>query len=71
MQIEPEMSVRQVEQAFWNTFGLEVQIFRKSGNKWLMTNSSDLWTLKEQNSKAEEMDLEIEKSEGPDYKEQD
>jgi len=71
MQIEPEMSVRQVEQAFWNTFGLEVQIFRKSGNKWLMTNSSDLWTLKEQNSKAEEMDLEIEKSEAPDYKEQD
>ena len=71
MQIEPDMSVKQVEQEFWNTFGLDVQIFRKSGNKWLMTNSSDLWTLKEQNYKAEEMDLQVEKSELPDYKEQE
>ena len=71
IQIEPSMTVLQVEKAFWDSFGLEVQIFRKSGRNWLMTHSSDLWTLEEQDKKAEEMDMEIEQSEAPDYKEQD
>jgi hypothetical protein len=48
-----------------------VQIFRKSGRNWLMTHGSDLWTLEEQDKKAEEMDMEIEQSDIPDYKEQE
>jgi hypothetical protein len=71
IQIEPTMTVLQVEMAFWKSFGLNVQIFRKSGNNWLMTHASDLWTLEEQNMKAEEMDMIIEKLEIPDYKEQE
>jgi hypothetical protein len=35
-----------------------------------MTHSSDLWALEEQDKKAEEMDMVIEKLEIPDYKEQ-
>jgi hypothetical protein len=71
IQIEPNMTVMQVEKAFWDSFGLNVQIFRKSGRNWLMTHSSDLWTLEEQDKKAEEMDMEIEQSDIPDYKEQE
>ncbi len=71
IQIEPSMTVIQVEKAFWDSFGLNVQIFRKSGRNWLMTHSSDLWTLEEQDKKAEEMDMEIEQSDISDYKEQE
>ena len=71
IQIEPTMTVLQVEMVFWKSFGLNVQIFRKSGTNWLMTNGSDLWTLEEQNMKAEEMDMVIEKLEIPDYEEQE
>ena len=71
IQIEPSMTVIQVEKAFWDSFGLNVQIFRKSGRNWLMTHSSDLWTLEEQDKKAEEMDMEIEPSDISDYKEQE
>ena len=71
IQIEPNMTVLQVEMTFWKSFGLNVQIFRKSGRNWLMTHSSDLWTLEEQNLKAEEMNMVIEKLEIPDYKEQE
>ena len=71
IQIEPNMTVLQVEKAFGDTFGLNVQIFRKSGRNWLMTHSSDIWTLEEQDKKAEEMDMVIEKLEIPDYKEQE
>jgi len=71
IQIEPNMTVMQVEKAFGDSFGLNVQIFRKSGRNWLMTHSSDLWTLKEQDKKAKEMDMEIEQSDIPDYKEQE
>ena len=71
IQIEPSMTVLQVEKAFWDSFGLEVQIFRKSGRNWLMTFNSDLWSLEEQDKKAEEMDMEIEQSDIPDYNEQE
>jgi hypothetical protein len=51
-QIKPEMSVNEFEQAFLNTFGLNVQVFRKSGNLWMQTTSTDHWTLGEQNRKG-------------------
>jgi len=50
--IKPEMSVADFEQAFYQQFGLNVQVFRKSGNLWMQTTSTDHWTLAEQNRKG-------------------
>lgn len=43
------------EQHFRENFGVNVQVFRKSGNAWLQTITTDSWTLAEQNAKGEEM----------------
>jgi hypothetical protein len=48
------MTVAELEGGFASTFGLSVQVFRKSGNIWLQTTVSDHWTLAEQNQKAME-----------------
>ncbi len=48
--------VEELETAFAKTFGLSVQVFRKSGNVWLQTTDTDNWTLAEQNQKAMEME---------------
>lgn len=37
---------------FLETYGLSVQIFRKSGKKWLQTTTTDHWTLIEQNEEG-------------------
>lgn len=52
LSIQGSMSVAALEQAFQETFGLSVQVFRKSGTTWLQTTTSDSWTLNEQNQKA-------------------
>lgn len=44
-----------LEEMFENSFGLHVQVFRKSGNIWLQTTKTDEWTLSEQERTAEEM----------------
>lgn len=50
--IKPEMTVAEFEQAFHDDFGLNVQVFRKSGNLWMQTTSTDGWTLASQNRKG-------------------
>ncbi len=50
------MKVAELESAFSKTFGLAVQVFRKSGNVWLQTTATDEWTLAAQNQKAMEME---------------
>ncbi len=50
--INPEMSVRDFEQQFYEKYGLSVQVFRKSGNLWLQTSKTDTWSLAEQNRKG-------------------
>ena len=50
------LKVAELETAFAKTFGLSVQVFRKSGNVWLQTTATDDWTLAEQNQKAMEME---------------
>lgn len=45
--------VRQLENDFWNLFGLSVQVYRKSGNLWLETSLTDSWSLEKQNQEAE------------------
>jgi hypothetical protein len=49
IQIEEYMKVIDLENIFWNQFGLPVQVFRKSGSSWLETTATDLWTLEKQN----------------------
>ena len=52
IEIEPTMTVREIEQSFEELFGLHIQVFRKSGPVWLQTITTDDWTLKKQNEKG-------------------
>src|SRR5687767_10421608 len=47
--IDPESTVKELEQTFQQKFGLPVQVFRKQKDIWLETTSTDYLTLKEQN----------------------
>jgi hypothetical protein len=51
------MSVEALEDAFESTFGLHVQVFRRSGKIWLETSVTDKWTLERQNAHGAESDL--------------
>ena len=46
----------ELEVVFEDVFGLHVQIFRKSGDIWLQTSSTDHWTLEHHQEKAIEAD---------------
>lgn len=54
MSINGHLKVASLEQSFANDYGLNVQVFRKSGGLWLQTTSTDEWTLTDQNRKGEE-----------------
>ena len=45
-------TVNKLENSFLNDFGLNVQVFRKSGSIWLVTTSTDDWTLGQQNEEG-------------------
>lgn len=47
-----DTSVRQFETLFSETFGLNVQVFRKSGNVYLETSNTDDWTLDMEHKEA-------------------
>ncbi len=51
--IDSKRTVAEVENDFWETFGLSAQVFRKSGNIWIETSLTDNWTLDKQNKEAE------------------
>jgi hypothetical protein len=55
LSFESNMRVNELEGLFHNEFGLNVQVFRKSGKLWLETTATDSWTLSEQNSQGEEL----------------
>ena len=50
--IAGSMSTSELEDQFESTFGLHVQVFRKSGTIWLQTSTTDNWTLEKQNFKG-------------------
>jgi hypothetical protein len=50
--IDPQMAVADFEQNIKEKYGLNVQVFRKSGNLWIQTTATDSWTLAEQNRKG-------------------
>lgn len=45
-------TVHELENTFLTNYGLNVQVFRKSGNIWLVTTSTDDWTLEQQNEEG-------------------
>jgi hypothetical protein len=53
--LDPNMKVKDVEESFKEKFGVNAQVFRKSGAIWLETTATDEWTLKEQNDTGVEM----------------
>lgn len=69
--IDPKISVGDFEQKIQDKYGLNVQVFRKSGNLWMQTTATDSWTLAEQNRKGgaseeayqEKVAIEVEKEE--------
>lgn len=56
LSINGHQKVSTLEKHCSDDFGIDVQVFRKSGNAWLQTTASDDWTLSEQNKMAEEME---------------
>lgn len=68
--VDGDMQVKQIEMLFQEVFGLSVQIFRKSGEGWLQTTTTDSWTLNQQNAKGKEMNSPVESEQKEDYHEQ-
>jgi len=50
--LEPDMPTFRAERLFEETFGLYVQVMRKSGDTWLVTSVTDDLTLEQQNAKG-------------------
>lgn len=50
--IDEDMEVRVLEQRFYEDYGLNVQVFRKSGMLWMQTSATDSWSLAKQNRKG-------------------
>jgi hypothetical protein len=47
--------VKDLEENFLDKFGICMQVFRKSGNVWLETTSTDDWTLEQQNEEGKSL----------------
>lgn len=47
--------VKDLEEGFLDQFGICMQVFRKSGNIWLETTSTDDWTLEQQNDEGKSL----------------
>lgn len=56
LSIHPNQKVSTLEQNFHDIYGLNVQVFRKSGAIWLQTIATDDWTLHKQNEKGAKAD---------------
>lgn len=52
LSIHGHQKVSTLEQNFLDSFGLNVQVFRRSGNLWLQTTATDGWSLGEQNERG-------------------
>ena len=52
LKIDPSLSVAELENSFHDVYGLNVQVYRRSGGIWLQTTSTDDWSLERQNSRG-------------------
>lgn len=64
--INGHQKVSTLEQHFREIYGINIQVFRKSGNSW-QTITTDNWTLTKQNKKGEEMSKQPEPEINADY----
>jgi len=55
IEVDDYTKVSDLEKEFRDKYGLNIQVFRKSGNVWLETTMSDDWTLHRQNEHAKEI----------------
>ena len=51
--ISKQRTVAQLEKDFKELFGLNAQVYRKSGNLWIETSLTEDWALEQQNSEGE------------------
>ena len=68
---EPNRSINDFEKSVLEQYGLQVQIFRKSGNTWLITLNTDNKTFGEQELMALEMNNPVDRPLPNDYQEHD
>ncbi|MCS6928589.1 MAG: hypothetical protein NZM43_03740 [Saprospiraceae bacterium] len=73
VELPPTMPTFEAEALLEKTFGLYVQIMRKSGDTWLVTSTTDRLTLAEQNARgrASEHPNFLPQDEEFDYREQE
>jgi len=55
LDINKEMKVSELEKQLKDSFRLQAQLFRRSGNIWLQTTITDDWTLENQNEHGMEI----------------
>lgn len=67
IRFESSTRVADLEQEFHDLFGLNVQVFRKSGGLWLETSVTDHLTLKEQNALGREKSFPVGKEDTSDF----
>ena len=53
LSINGHLKVSTLESNFKDQYGLNVQVFRRSGDIWIQTSTTDEWTLAKQNRKGE------------------
>lgn len=54
LSINGHLKVSTLEEKFAEEYGLNVQVFRRSGDVWLQTTATDEWTLTEQNERGKD-----------------
>lgn len=67
LDVQSSMKVGVLESLFAERFGLNVQVFRKSGKVWLETSSTDTMTLEEQNRLGKEKETAPEATDTSDF----
>lgn len=55
LSIHGNQKTKTLETRFREVYGLNAQVFRKSGNVWLQTTKTDEWTLAEQEQQSKNM----------------
>jgi hypothetical protein len=69
--ITGDMKVYEAESLFMERYGLSAQVFRRSGDNWIQTTTTDNRTLNEQNEKGRELSEPFNDEQEPgDYQEQ-
>lgn len=55
IEFDENITVSDFENKIYELFGINIQVFRRSGNIWLETTMTDNWTLKMQNEHGREI----------------